>query len=128
MNSDLYRNRIDWKAIMDVCGYEDMVNEVIRSSLEDALESARLLAEAVDSGRANDTALYAHRLKGVALVMGANRLALIAEQLEHAGEAKHLEASAPILADLQAELQQVADFLSQENWMDIAKQQAADVV
>lgn len=127
MNTNTSRNIVDWKAIMDVCGYEDMVDEVIRSSQEDAIESAGLLAEAVNTGHAINTALYAHRLRGVALVMGANRLAVMAEQLEHAGEARNLEAGPSILADIQIELNKVTVFLAQDNWMDIAKQQAAEV-
>jgi hypothetical protein len=59
--------------------------------------------------------------------MGAHRLALMAEQLEHAGEARSLEAGEAILTDLQTELEQVAEFLSQDNWIDLAKQKAEKV-
>lgn len=127
MNTNPSRTIVDWNAIMDACGYEDMVEEVMQSSLEDAQESIELLAQAVNSGHAPETALYAHRLKGVALVMGANRLAVMAEQLEQAGEARNLDTGAAIFTDLQTELNQVNDFLSQDNWIQIAKQQAAQV-
>lgn len=114
---------IDWAMIMDVCGYEDMAKEIIKLSLKDARQTVGLLAKAVKAGNPENVALYAHRLKGVAMTMGATQLSEKAYCLECAGDKEDIEAAPLLLDDAKDEFEKVMLFLSRANWIEKAKQQ-----
>ena len=63
-----------------------------------------------------------HRLKGVSMVMGAATLTPLAYELEQAGEEGRVEDVPGLFAPIQKTFDQVSEFLSQDNWIDMAKQ------
>lgn len=122
MNKITDEKIIDWATIMDVCGYEDMVEEVIKSSMEEAGQTVGLLAKAIKTDNSADVALYAHRLKGVAMTMGATVLSKKAYRVECAGDEKDIKTAALLFNDLKDEIDKVIAFLSRADWIETAKQ------
>ena len=123
MDESANEKTIDWSLIMDVCGYESLVMEIVALSIKDAGKSVRLLSKAIKAGKSEDVALYAHRLKGVAMTMGATRLSEKAYRFECAGDEKDIEGAALLFDDLRVETEKVISFLSRNDWMEVAKQQ-----
>jgi HPt (histidine-containing phosphotransfer) domain-containing protein len=113
---------IDWASLLDICGEEDMVEELVEASVEDAMECMALLNQAVLTKDLETIELYAHRLKGVSMVMGAATLTPLAYALEQAGNEDRLEDVSGLLAPIQETFDQVSAFLSQDNWIEMAKQ------
>lgn len=115
---------IDWISLIDVCGEEDMVEELVEVSVEDGATSLTLLRQAVQAGDLPNIELYAHRLRGVSMVMGAVTLASLADALEQAGNEGRLEDVPGLFAPIQEAFDQVSAFLSQDHWIETAKQNA----
>ena len=113
---------IDWTSLMEVCGEEDMVEELVEASVEDGAASLDLLRQAVEAKDLKNIELYAHRLKGVSMVMGAFTLTPLAYALEQAGNEGRLEDVPGLLAPIQETFDQVSAFLSQDHWIPQAKQ------
>jgi len=114
---------IDWSLLMDVCGYEDMVKKVIRLSLADAGETMMLLGKGINGGNSKNIALYAHRLRGVAMTMGASSLSQVAYDLECAGEEKDMPKAVLLIEQVKDEFEKVRRFLSEDGWIEKAKKQ-----
>ena len=98
---------IDWAMIMDVCGYESLVKKIIPLSLKDAGQTMKLLAKAIKACNSEDVTLYAHRLKGVAMTMGAAKLAEKTQSIECAGNEKDLVNATSAFHDLEEEAETV---------------------
>lgn len=113
---------IDWTTLIDICGDEDMVEELIEATVEDGVATLTLLRQAVETKDLENTELYAHRLKGVSLVMGAVTLTPLAYALEEAGNQGRLDDIPGLFAPIQETFDQVTAFLSQDNWIEMAKQ------
>lgn len=124
MEKDTIKKVIDWASIMDVCGYESMVKEVIETNLEDGEQTLETLAELVKQNDASEVTLYAHRLKGLAMTMGAIGLSEKAYHVERAGSENDMSTAALVFGDVRDEFEKVKSFLSQDNWVEIAKRQA----
>lgn len=114
---------IDWVTVMDVCGDESLVETIIKSGMKDARQALRLLAKAIEAANSADVTLYAHRLKGVAMTMGATGLSEKAYRLECAGDEKDIEKAASLLGDVEDEFEKVTTFLSESDWIETARQQ-----
>ncbi|MBW8039355.1 MAG: Hpt domain-containing protein [Planctomycetes bacterium] len=114
---------IDWATVMNVCGYESLVETIIKSGLKDARQALKLLAKAIKAANSADVALYAHRLKGVGMTMGATGLSEKAYRLECAGDEKDIETAASLLGDVEDEFEKVTTFLSESDWIEAARQQ-----
>ena len=123
MDESVVEKIIDWAMIMDVCGYESLVKVIIKSSLKEARQTVRLLAKAIKAGNSEDVALYAHRLKGVAMMMGATRLSERAYQLECVDEERDMVTAVVLLEQVKDEFEKVRLFLSKDGWIEKAKKQ-----
>lgn len=119
---------ISWAMIMDICGYEDIVEKIIKSNLKDARDTVKLLAKAIKSGCSKDIILYAHRLKGVAMTMGAVSLSDAAYRIEEIVEEKGIEPAACLFAEVQDEFEKVISFLSRSDWIEKAKRYERETV
>ena len=89
--------------------------------LKDSKERIIKLSEAVESEDSKEIKFYAHAIKGAARNVAANRLSDIAYQLECAGRENDLETATPLFNKLKLELETVVTFLSQPDWIEIAK-------
>ena len=114
---------IDWACAMNVCNDENVIKETVRAILEDGPQCIKSIAEAVKAENPADVRLYAHRLKGAAMTIGARRLSEKACRLECAGEEKDVAAAASLFDDVQGEFEKLKLFLSGDDWIQRAKQQ-----
>jgi len=114
---------IDWGTVIGVCGDEGIVKGIAGAILEDGPRSIGLIAEGLKSEDAGEVRLYAHRLKGAALTMGAVRLSEMAFGLECAADDGDLSTSASLFEDVRSEFEKLAFFLSEPGWIEKAKQQ-----
>ena len=112
---------IDWESLIDICGDEDMIADVMGATVDDAKQTLTLLRDAVEAEDIQNTELYAHRLKGVSMVMGAATLTPLAHALEQATSAGRMHEVPSLFASIQETFDQVIAFLSQDNWMELAK-------
>jgi len=112
---------IDWERLVDRLMDENLISDVIPVYLEDNKQRMQKLAEAVAAGRADQVKLYAHAIKGAAANMGATRLTELAYQLECAGRDGDRDKIETLFPQVQAEFNRVVEFLSKDNWMEIAK-------
>jgi len=116
---------VDWDAIVRVCGDEGVIRSIAGAILEDGPRSIELIAEGFRGGDAKEVRLYAHRLKGAALTIGAIRLSEKSFGLECAADDGDMVTSASLFDEVRAEFEKLALFLSQPDWIEKAKQQKA---
>ncbi len=114
---------IDWASIVEVCGDEDVIKDIVEIFLEDGPLCIESIADAIKVKKPADIQLYAHKLKGAASHVSATRLSQTAYHLECAARKKDMAAAALLFEDVQAEFKKVASFLSRADWIEIAKQQ-----
>ncbi len=114
---------INFAAIKSICSDENVIKGVVAAILEDGPQSIELIEQAIKAQNSEDVRLYAHRIKGAAMTVGAERLSQKAYRLECAGEDKNIAAAALLLDDIREEFEKVAAFLSQPDWIEIAKDQ-----
>ena len=116
---------ISWDQLIDRLGDEELINEIVPIFLKDSKERIDKLSEAVKSKDSKAIKFYGHVIKGAARNVGAKRLSDIASQLECAGRENDLEAATPLFDSLKIELEKVVTFLSQPDWIEIAKREKA---
>ena len=75
----------------------------------------------VKSNNSKEIRFYAHAIKGAAKNVGAKRLSDTAYQLEYAAVENNVEMLEPFFDRLKSELEKVIAFLSQTDWIEIAK-------
>jgi PAS domain S-box-containing protein len=118
---------ISWSAIMEQCGNEDVVKEIVGVFLTEAIKYVDSLAEAVKTGNAKDIRFFAHKLKGSSAYVAAGQLVEKAQQLELAGMRQDMDAASPLFEQVREEFAKVISFLSQPDWDHKAKQQVSNV-
>ena len=114
---------INWDSIMKVCGDEETVKEVVEIFLTDAPQCMEHIANAIKSTNLKDIELYAHRLKGDARHLVAEQLQTKTHNLECAGrKGSDMTTAQSLFEQVQNELEKIISFLSQPNWIEMAKQ------
>ena len=114
---------ISWSSIMEICGDEDIAEEIVKIFLESAPRCMQLIAEAIKTGNPKDLRLYAHKLRGSSRQIAANELSEKARCLECAAYEKDIETAASLLGGVKHEFEKVVSFLSGADWIEKAKQQ-----
>lgn len=114
---------IDWTAVTNICSDEDVIKSVADAILQDGPDCIEHIDSALQSQNHAHVRLYAHRLKGAALTIGAGHLADTAYAIESAGDKQDIAASASLFGQLKTEFQNLQSFLSQPDWIQKAKQQ-----
>jgi CheY-like chemotaxis protein/HPt (histidine-containing phosphotransfer) domain-containing protein len=114
---------IEWAAVTNICDDEIVIKEIAKAFLEDCPQTVSSIAEAIESENPADVQLYAHKLKGAALTIGAKRLSETAYRLECAGQKKDTAEAASLFDDVQSEFEKLTAFLSEADWIETAKQQ-----
>ena len=117
---------INWDWLIDKLGDEELINEIVPIFLKDSGERLDKLSEAVESNDSGAIEFYAHAIKGAARNVGAKRLSDIAYQLECAGRENNVEPAKPFFDKLKVEIEKVVAFLSQADWIEVAKQQSGN--
>jgi signal transduction histidine kinase/CheY-like chemotaxis protein/HPt (histidine-containing phosphotransfer) domain-containing protein len=114
---------IDWAAAKSICDDETVIKEIVKAFLDDGPKTIKSIAKAIKAKKPADVQLYAHKLKGAALSIGASRLPDAAYRLECAGQEKDIATAASAFKDVQSKFEKLVTFLSKADWMEIAKQQ-----
>ena len=90
----------------------EITNEAIRIYVMDADETMAALLDAVSAADAGQVERLAHKAKGAALNLGANRFAGLAESLERMGRAGDLAGSAELAEEIHSEFRDLHSFLT----------------
>lgn len=114
---------IDWASLIKICDDENAIRKTAKTVLEDAPQTIEFIAEAIKAEKPKDIVLYAHKLNGTAMVIGAAQLSKAAACLERAGRKKDIQAAALLFEEVQAEFEKLTLFLAQADWIEIAKRQ-----
>jgi len=114
---------INWDQLIDRLGDEDLIEQILPTYLKDNKEHFEKLSEAVKSRDSKAIKFYGHAIKGAARNVGAKRLSDIAYQMECAGRDGNIETAVATFEGLKTEVEKVTTFLSQKNWMEIAKRE-----
>ena len=114
---------VDWAAVKNICDDETVIKEIVNAFLKDGPQTITSIADAIKVENPADVQSYAHKLKGAALSIGASRLPEVAHRLECAGQEKDIATAASLFDNLQSEFEKLVSFLSEANWIEIAKQQ-----
>ena len=113
---------VDWEIIRSICEDENVLREIASAILEDGPRSINAIQEAIDAKNAAGVRLYAHRLKGAAVAIGATVLSEKSYSLECAGQNSDMSGVAELFEDVQNEFEKLALFLSDPQWVELAKQ------
>ena len=117
-------NVIDWKQLIGRIVDEDLVAEIMPVCVEDNRERLRMLAIAVQEAEGENVKGYAHAIKGSAANLGAKRLSELALRLEHMASQGDLSQARQLTEAMETEFQRFEAFVSQPNWMEIAKERS----
>ncbi len=115
-----------WDRLISRIVEEDLARELMPVCIQDNKTRLAALAEAVEAQDAANVKLYAHAIKGASANLGAERLSEVAKWLEHMAADGDLSQAQEYLHKIQTEFERLEDFVSQADWIEIAKRQAAD--
>jgi signal transduction histidine kinase/ActR/RegA family two-component response regulator/HPt (histidine-containing phosphotransfer) domain-containing protein len=113
---------INWASVIKVCDNEDIAGQIAKVFSEEGPKSIQSLQEAINLSCLKDVVLYAHKLKGGALNIGAEEFAENADHIEQAGLNNDLNTAKALFDNIGPELENLLAFLSQPDWTQIAKQ------
>jgi len=112
---------IDWNFAMKTCGDEKIIEVIVDSYLSDLPDMVQSLRNAIDGGNCKEILLYAHKIKGAALNLGARKLADKAEPIEQSGDDGDVQTAGELLGAMVTEFDKVIAFLSERGWVERAK-------
>ena len=120
---------IDWPTLVGRIGgcddEEEFITKIIEAWSEGCPSSIFALAQAIETADVKQIRIMAHTIKGAAATICAESLADAAFQIETAGIEGNLENVPAMFTEMQEEFEKVRTFLSQSNWIQIAKEQVA---
>jgi len=125
-NSTAEEPVIMWDRLISRIGEEDLVRELMPVCIQDNRTRLAALTEAVEAKDAANVKLYAHAIKGSSANLGAERLSEAAKRLEHSAACGDLGRAEESLREIQAHFERLESFVSQADWIETAKRQAAD--
>ncbi len=114
---------INWQSLIDRLRDEELIMDVLPVYLKDNEEHFRELTAAFQSQDLAAVASRAHAICGAGRNLGALALTDIAHQMEIAGRKNEIEETKRLFPSFKREIEKVFSFMSQPDWMDIAKQQ-----
>ena len=114
---------VDYTAIMKAYGDEDIIKETAKVILKEYPQTIDSLTEAITDRDSKNISHCAHKLKGAARHICAMQLSEGAGRVERAGNEKDIDTAASLFGDIKSEFEKLMSFLSQPDWMEIAKQQ-----
>jgi len=109
---------IDWNRLIEEWGGKDIVSSALSTYFNDIVENYDSLSQAVQTGHCESIALRAHALKGVGRNLYIESLVNVAGQMEKAGRANDVEASALHFRDVKTQTEKIIAALSQCDWIE----------
>jgi len=116
---------IDWSSLRERIPDEKEIEKIIPVFLGENGKLLGILVAAMRASRTREVKVYASALRGSAANIGANRLAEVAHRLEIMARQKDLSVAETLLQEIITEFERLESFVSNPNWMDVAKQQIA---
>ena len=116
---------IDWPDLKNRVMDEREIERIIPVFLGENGKLVGILMGAVKAARTNEVKVYASALRGSAANIGAKRLADVALRLEIMARRKDLLHADSLLDNIMTEFERLESFVSNPNWMDVAKKQVA---
>lgn len=113
---------IDWHLLMERIGSEDLIDEIVPIFTKDNAERIRMLSLAVQKNDVREIKFYAHSIKGAAATIGAAAISQLALQLETAVRDSDASKYKPIFEELRVRFNRLIEFLSRDNWKQMAQQ------
>ena len=114
---------IHWKSLIDRLRDEELIRDLLPTYLKDNEEHFSQLTESIQSEDLASVATHAHAICGAGRNLGASPLSDVARQMEAAGRKNDIEKVRLLFPSFKTEIEKVLAFMSQPDWMDIAKQQ-----
>jgi HPt (histidine-containing phosphotransfer) domain-containing protein len=112
---------IDWNQIVTGIINEESIAQIMPVFLADNRKRLEMLTSAVQAADPNQIKSYAHTIKGAAASVGARRVSEAAWRLEQTALREDMSNAAEILEDIKAEFDRLESFVSNPNWIEIAK-------
>ena len=88
---------------------------------EDDSETVKTIAIAIENNEAENVRLYAHKLKGSAMAIGAHHLKEAAYKLEMAGKQGDTASFESLFDEVKKQFEILVSFLSHPDWIKMAK-------
>ena len=114
---------IDWQTILDICDDEETVAEIAKAICCDLPKNMDHLLDAAREQDLEKLQFQAHRMKGATATIGAGAVSQLANRLERYCKDGNLDSALPLIDQTRKQADKLIDFLSQPDWMQIAKQQ-----
>jgi CheY-like chemotaxis protein/HPt (histidine-containing phosphotransfer) domain-containing protein len=116
---------VEWAKLIGRIVDEDIAREVVPLCVVDNRERLEMLDIAVKASNSEEVKLYAHAIKGSTANIGAERLSQIAARLEAMAFDGDLSQSQSLLQEITTEFGRLEAFVSNPDWVEIAKRQPA---
>ena len=113
--------KINYASAIKCCGDDSVIQRTANSILRDGPTNIKHVEDAVKNNNTKDTILYAHKLKGVCLIIGAEEMAAAAGLLESSAQNNDLQKAPAMIEDINTEFNKLASFLSQPDWIEKVK-------
>lgn len=107
---------------------EDLIQEVVEAWFTQNPDHIVALGEAVKSKDAESINSLAHSMKGSAATIAADAVAEAALELETAGREGDMSCVEALYAAMETAFETLVSFLSQSDWMEIAKSRSGEVL
>ena len=114
---------IEWTQLIGRIVEEDIAREVVPLCIVDSRERLEMLDNAVRAGNAEEVKLYAHAIKGSAANIGAVKLSDVAARLEQIAYRGDLSQAEELLQGIKTEFARLESFVSNPDWIEMAKGQ-----
>jgi len=119
---------INWAAVVAVGLDEQIINELMPTYLVSNKEHLQKLISAVKAANATDIVSHAHAIKGAGRNLGVIQLSKAALQLETMARQGDLSKAEELLKSIIFEFDRLEKFVSQPDWVEIAKKSSASNV
>jgi signal transduction histidine kinase/CheY-like chemotaxis protein/HAMP domain-containing protein len=122
LQEDVVECPIEWAFVMETCGEEEIIEVIVGCFLDDVPGMLQALQQAIEEGNVKDIRLYAHKVKGSALNIGARKLGEKVALVEDAGDDGDVKTAGRLFDAVETELDRAVAFLSEPSWIEKAKQ------
>jgi len=119
---------INWSNVVAVGMDEQMIKEIMPTYLANNREHLGKLISAVKTANAADIVSHAHAIKGMGRNLGIAQLSKVTLQLETMARQGDLSKKEELLKSILFEFDRVEKFVSQPDWVEIAKKSSVSTV
>jgi len=127
-NADDNEVVINWAKVLEGGVDEQILKEIMPTYLASNKEHLQKLTSAVKAANATDIVSHAHAIKGAGRNLGMVQLSKVTLQLETMARQGDLSKAEELLKNIMFEFDRLEKFVSQPDWIEIAKKSSASNV